>query len=167
MSAAVKYLAILAFLVFSAVYASIFLVPQESLQEVIFYMALLGVGIGLLFVPMNMLVLSEIPPQNLHEASTLANFVRTLSSSMGVGILGGLSYNATGTAYAALCNHISGFAGVRQTPMDILGYQHKALSVAATMGINNVIRISAWICLVAAIIALFSLQSVSRIADFK
>lgn len=163
----VNYLAVFAFLVFSAVYASIFLVPQESLQEVIFYMALLGIGIGLLFVPMNMLVLSDIPPQNLHEASTLANFVRTLSSSMGVGILGGLSYNATGTAYAALRDHTSFLATVRQTPMDLLGYQHKALSVAATMGINNVIRISAWICLVAAIIALFSLQSVSRMAARK
>ena len=86
---------------------------------------------------------------------------------MGVGILGGLSYNATGTAYAALRDHASFLAAVRQTPMDILGYQHKALSVAATMGINNVIRISAWICLVAAIIALFSLQSVSRMAARK
>lgn len=155
----INYLAGLSFLVFSTVYASIFLAPQESLHTVILYMALIGIGIGLLFVPMNMLVLSEVSAENLHEASTLANFVRTLSSSMGVGILGGLSYNATGTAYDVLRGHISWFGSVPNTSVGIQFYLHDALLVAATMGINNVIRISAWVCLAAAIVALWLIKT--------
>lgn len=154
-----NYLASLAFLAFSSVYAYTFLVPQESLQRVILYMALIGVGIGLLFAPLNMLVLSEVSPHKLHEASTLTNFVRTLSSSMGVGILGGLSYNATGTAYAALGDHISRFPIMGGTTLTFYDIHQKALSIAATMGINNVIRMSAWICLVAAFAAVLFIKS--------
>ncbi|MHB8253045.1 MAG: MFS transporter [Acidiferrobacter sp.] len=146
-----RRLAALSFLLFAAAYGVSDLSPQSGLAALFWPMFLQGLGLGVLFVPLTMIILSGIPVQDIPKAATTSNFIRVFSANIGVTLIS--VYVARGAAMASdsLASGLSAYAGPAIVSPQALA---RLVAVEAnTLSIDNLLRFSMWLCLLAAAIA--------------
>jgi DHA2 family multidrug resistance protein len=114
----------------------------------------MGIGIPFFFIPLNQIYLSGLPPEQIASASGLANFFRTLGSSVSTAITVTLWQHRTEFHHAQLTENITAADPAANTFLQQL--QHlglagqRGLSVvdqlisreAATLAVNDVF----WAC---------------------
>ncbi len=160
-----RRLATLCFAIFAFAYGSAYLSPISSLSDLFWPVLFIGMGVGMLFVPLTMVILSGLSAQEIPSAATTSNFIRVFSANIGVSLL-----SVYWTRYSALASdHLRGHIS-RFNPEMALSAQHlhTLISVqAGTLSIDNLLRLSMWICLIAAIGAYFFIipPSTLRSAD--
>ncbi len=114
----------------------------------------MGLGIPLFFIPLNQIYLSGLPGEQIASASGLANFFRTLGSSMSTAITVTLWQHRTEFHHASLTENITAAAGpannflqqlhaAGMTGQSGLAVVDQLLSrEAATLAVNDVF----WLC---------------------
>ena len=146
-----RRLATLCFAIFAFAYGSAYLSPIGSLSDLFWPVLCIGVGVGMLFVPLTMIILSGFGAEEIPSAATTSNFIRVFSANIGVSLL-----SVYWTRYSALASdHLRGHIS-RFGPETALSAQHlhALISVqAGTLSIDNLLRLSMWICLIAAMVA--------------
>jgi DHA2 family multidrug resistance protein len=118
------------------------------------YFALSGVNI--IFLPLNQIMLSGIPPSDLASASGLSNFVRTMSGSIATAMTVFLWNRRTDYHHAVLTEHIRDSAGAWTDYQTQLGnhgvsgtgafeyVEHLITTQAMTLGVNDVFHVLGW-----------------------
>jgi DHA2 family multidrug resistance protein len=81
-------------------------VAPWSLIEVTFVQ---GIGMGLVFVPMNLVGFATLSPLLRTDGSAMINLMRNVGSAIGVSVTTTILANGTQTAHAALAEHVSMF----------------------------------------------------------
>ncbi|MCF3948101.1 MFS transporter [Acidiphilium iwatense] len=82
-----RALAVGCFVIYAGAYAVAFFDPSVGLAATMPSELIQGIAVGMLFVPLTMIVLSGIPPEELAVASTTSNFIRVSSANLGVTLL--------------------------------------------------------------------------------
>jgi DHA2 family multidrug resistance protein len=129
----------------------------------------MGIGIAFFFIPLNQIYLSGLPPEEIASASGLANFCRTLGSSMSTAITVTLWQHRTELHHATLTEYVSPAAPAAG------GFLHQLQGIglggrpglavvnqlvdreAATLAVNDVF----WLCTIA-FVALIPLLWLAR-----
>ena len=150
-----RRLASLSFLLLGGAYGTLSVHPASALPDLFWPLVVLGLGVGILFVPLTMIIMSEIPVAAVPAAATTANFIRVFSANIGVTILAVYWSRGSARASNALAGELSRYGHAATTPLDVLqGF----LSVEAhTVSLDNLLRLSMWLCLAGAFIAWFFL----------
>ncbi len=154
-----RRLASACFLLFAFAYGLAYLSPMMSLADLFWPIFLLGLGVGSLFVPFTLIILSGVPKEEIPSASTTSNFIRVFSANIGVTVLEVLWSRWTALAHAQLRATLPAEAGI---PLPQL-LQHLD-QLAATLSLNNLLRFSFWLALAAALVAYFFLVPPRRLA---
>jgi DHA2 family multidrug resistance protein len=68
-----------------------------------------GVGMGLIFVPMNLIAFSTLPPALRTDGSAMFNLMRNVGSAIGVSITTTMLATSIQTMHAQLASHVSPF----------------------------------------------------------
>ncbi len=150
-----RRLATLSLLLLAAAYGSVDLSPQTALTNLFWPLLLLGCGVGILFVPLMMIIMSEIPPALIASAATTTNFIRVFSANIGVSLL--FVYWSRGAARA---NAALSAEWLRYTPRHQAGLHAAQAYLAAeahSLSLDNLLRLSMWLCLIGAAAAWFFL----------
>ncbi|MBU2786385.1 MAG: MFS transporter [Acidithiobacillus ferriphilus] len=146
-----RRLTTLCFAIFAFAYGSAYLSPISSLSDLFWPMLFIGMGVGMLFVPLTMVILSGLSATEIPSAATTSNFIRVFSANIGVSLLSVYWARYSALASDHLRGHISRF-----DPETTLSAQHLHTLIevqADTLSIDNLLRLSMWICLIAAITA--------------
>ena len=118
-----------------------------------------GLGLAFFFLPLNAIMLSGVPPNELASASGLNNFVRTMSGSIATALTVFLWNRRTDYHHAVLTEHIRNSAGAwteysaQLTNNGIMGtgaydyVDHVINTQAMTLGVNDVFHILGWMYL--------------------
>lgn len=69
-----------------------------------------GLGIGLVFVPLNVITFATLPPQYRTDASSLVNLIRSIGSSVGISIVAALLARNVQVSHADLAAHVTEFS---------------------------------------------------------
>ena len=146
-----RRLATLCFLLFAAAYGSSYFSPQSGLADLFWPMLLLGLGLGMLFVPLTMIILSGIPAEDIPKAATTSNFIRVFSANIGVSLISVYAVRGGALATSAFQDHLLTYGGNPALSPQTLA---KLVAVQAnTLSIDNLLRVSMWLCLLAALVA--------------
>lgn len=146
-----RRLATLCFLLFAAAYGSSYFSPQSGLDDLFWPMLLLGLGLGMLFVPLTMIILSGIPAEDIPKAATTSNFIRVFSANIGVSLISVYAVRGGALATSAFRGHLLSYDGNPALSPQTLA---KLVAVQAnTLSIDNLLRLSMWLCLLAALLA--------------
>jgi len=125
-----------------------------SYSSMVWPRLVMGIGIPFFFIPLNQIYLSGLPPEQIASASGLANFFRTLGSSVSTAATVTLWQHRTEFHHAALAENINAAAPaatgfLRQLQAAGLAGQRGLTVVdqllsreAATLGVNDVF----WLC---------------------
>lgn len=151
-------LAALCFLLFALAYGTAYLSPMMGLIQLCWITFFMGLGTGALFVPLTMVMLSPIPREELGRASTTGNFFRVFSASLGVTLLSTFWTRGTALASSSLRSEWPQHHLLLPTPILFQYLQ----GVASSISINNLLRLSMWLCLGIAVIAYFFIQPEPR-----
>ncbi|WP_414040380.1 MFS transporter [Acidithiobacillus sp. M4-SHS-6] len=156
-----RRLASLCFLVFAFAYGHAYLSPMSSLSDLFTPILLMGIGVGMLFVPLTLIILSGLDSTEIPSAATTSNFIRVFSANIGVSLLSvyWIRYSAMAT------DHLRGQVGRFHGNFDFspATLHHLILVKAGTLSMDNLLRLSMWICLGAALIAYFFIIPPSRL----
>jgi DHA2 family multidrug resistance protein len=114
----------------------------------------MGLGVAFFFLPLNQILLSNIPPDQLASASGLSNFLRTIGGSISTAITVWLWTNRTDFHHAVLAQSIQGVNWSSYSDqLHALGFAGTAafgharalmLSQARTLAANDVYRLYAY-----------------------
>ncbi len=150
-----RRLSALSFLLFAGAYGTLSLHTHSAMAALFRPLVMLGVGVGILFVPLTLIIMSEISAGAIAAAATTANFIRVFSANIGVTALSVYWSRGSARATVALSGELSRYA---QAPVihgaalaDYLGVE------AHTVSLDNLLRLSMWLCLGAALLAWFFL----------
>jgi EmrB/QacA subfamily drug resistance transporter len=158
-----RRLATLCFSIFAFAYGSTYLSPITSLSDLFLPILLLGIGVGMLFVPLTMIILSGLDSDEIPSAATTSNFIRVFSANIGVTLLSVYWTRYGAMAADHLRSHISRFQQPLQLSPESL---HNLIRIQAdTLSIDNLLRLSMWICLGAAVIAYVFIIPPSRMTN--
>jgi DHA2 family multidrug resistance protein len=80
---------------------------EQSWQPFIISGVLQGLGIGLVFVPLQVLAFGTLPPTSRTEGAAVLNLTRNIGSSIGIAIVVALLARNTQISHADLAQHIS------------------------------------------------------------
>jgi len=80
---------------------------EQSWQPFIISGVLQGLGIGLVFVPLQMLAFGTLPPTSRTEGAAVLNLTRNIGSSIGIAIVVALLARNTQISHADLAQHLS------------------------------------------------------------
>ncbi|MHB1513246.1 MAG: MFS transporter [Acidiferrobacter sp.] len=150
-----RRLASLSFLLLGVAYGTLSVHPGSSLSDLFWPLVVLGLGVGILFVPLTMIVMSEIAVAAVPQAATTANFLRVFSANLGVSVLAVFWLRGAAQAGNALTGELSRYGEPTTLP---LGTLQGILSVEAhTLSLDNLLRVSMWLCLAGALVAWFFL----------
>jgi DHA2 family multidrug resistance protein len=118
-----------------------------------------GLGIAFFFLPLNQMMLSGVPPNELASASGLNNFVRTMSGSIATALTVFMWNRRTDYHHAVLTEHVRSSAGAWTQYQVELG-NHGVTGTAAlryvdgvitnqamTLGVNDVFHVLGWMYL--------------------
>lgn len=150
-----RRLASISFLLLAAAYGTLAITPETALPDLFRPLLLLGLGVGVLFVPLTMIIMSEIPPALIPSAATTANFIRVFSANIGVTVLTVYWSRGTARATESLRAEIPRFG--THGPHSLAALQAFLTTEAHTASLDNLLRVSMWLCLTAAAIAWFFL----------
>lgn len=158
-----RRLASLCFLIFAFAYGHAYLSPMSSLSDLFIPILLIGIGVGMLFVPLTLIILSGLNSAEIPSAATTSNFIRVFSANIGVSLLS--VYWSRYSAMAA--DHLRGQISHFHSDFDFspATLQHLILVKADTLSMDNLLRLSMWICLGAALIAYFFITPPSRLQN--
>ncbi len=146
-----RRLAALCFSLFAAAYGSSYFSPQSGLAEIFWPMLLLGLGLGMLFVPLTMIILSGIPAEDIPKAATTSNFIRVFSANIGVSLISVYAIRDGALASSAFREHLLAYGNSSAMTAPTLA---RLVAVqAGTLSIDNLLRLSMWLCLLAALMA--------------
>ena len=150
-----RRLASLSFLLLGGAYGTLSVHPQSTLSGLFWPLLVLGLGVGILFVPLTLIIMSEIAAAAVPAAATTANFLRVFSANIGVTVLAVYWSRGSARASTALSAELSRYGHATTVPLDAL---ERVLAVEAhTVSLDNMLRFSMWLCLAAALIAWFFL----------
>jgi len=145
-----RRLATLCFLLFAASYGSFKLSPSSSLGDTILPMLLMGLAVGSLFVPLTLILLSEVPAAEIPRAATTSNFIRVFSANIGVSLISVYWTRGSALAAAQMRDRLDPYS---HTAWPLWRLQHLLGVEAATLSMNNLLRLCMWIALLAALAA--------------
>ena len=83
--------------------------PSVSVATVTWVTFFQGVGMGLVFVPMNMVAFATLSPQLRTDGAGLTNLVRNIGSAIGVSLTSSILSSSVQTIHAQLAGHASAF----------------------------------------------------------
>jgi DHA2 family multidrug resistance protein len=83
------------------------LTQDAGMDNTFFPRTLIGFGLGLMFVPLTQLMLSQIPREELAGATGLAQLIRQLGGSLGIAIITTLLTRETAIAWSGLAGGIT------------------------------------------------------------
>jgi DHA2 family multidrug resistance protein len=83
--------------------------PSVSVSTVSWVTFFQGVGMGLVFVPMNMVAFATLSPQLRTDGAGLSNLMRNIGSAIGVSLTSTILANSIQTIHAQLAGHASPF----------------------------------------------------------
>ncbi|UEO00911.1 hypothetical protein A9R16_005790 [Acidiferrobacter thiooxydans] len=150
-----RRLASLSFLLLSGAYGTLSVHPGSALSDLFWPLLVLGLGVGILFVPLTMIIMSEIAVAAVPAAATTANFIRVFSANIGVTVLAVYWSRGSARASNALAAEISRYGHTTTGPLD--GLQRFLVVEAHTVSLDNLLRLSMWLCLAGAFVAWFFL----------
>jgi hypothetical protein len=113
-------------------------------------MLFMGLAVGSLFVPLTLILLSEVPAAEIPRAATTSNFIRVFSANIGVSLIS--VYWTRGSALVAtqMRDKIDPYT---HSTWPLWQLQHLLEVEAATLSMNNLLRLCMWIALLAALAA--------------
>lgn len=158
-----RRLATLCFTIFATAYGSTYLSPITSLSDLFLPVLLIGIAVGMLFVPLTMIILSGLDSEDIPAAATTSNFIRVFSANIGVTLL-----SVYWTRYGALAaDHLRGHVSRFQQPplLSPENLHHLILIQADTLSMDNLLRLSMWVCIGAAIVAYIFIIPPRRMAN--
>lgn len=82
-----------------------------------------GLGMGLVFIPLNISAFATLPPQARTDGSSLLNLTRSLGASVGISISTVLLTRNTQTVHEGLAGHVNGGVGTLVDVSTIDRYQ--------------------------------------------
>jgi DHA2 family multidrug resistance protein len=97
-----------------------------------------GLGMAFFFLPLNQIIMSGVPSNELASASGVSNFVRTMSGSFATAITVWVWNNRTDYHHAVLTEHIRNSAGAWTQYQDQLA-SHGISGASASQFVNGVI----------------------------
>jgi DHA2 family multidrug resistance protein len=80
--------------------------PDVSQATIIRVGVVQGLGLGFLFVPLSVVTLATLPPQQRTEGSALYSFMRNIGSSVGISVVNSLLTRNTQANHAAIAVHV-------------------------------------------------------------
>jgi DHA2 family multidrug resistance protein len=92
-----------------SLYYSIGFAPDTSVRTIVWVSLLQGYGLGLVFVPLNTVSLSSLPPQLLTQGTAMWTLIRNLGSSIGVSVVIANLTNKTILMHARLAERVTPF----------------------------------------------------------
>ncbi len=113
-------------------------------------MLFMGLAVGSLFVPLTLILLSEVPAAEIPRAATTSNFIRVFSANIGVSLIS--VYWTRGSALVATQMRDKIDPYIHST-WPLWQLQHLLEVEAATLSMNNLLRLCMWIALLAALAA--------------
>lgn len=164
-----RFLAASCFVFFAISFGFAFYSPAVGLAATIPSELLQGIAVGMLFVPLTMIVLSEIPPEDIATASTTSNFIRLTSDIIGVTMLTTLWQRETvriadqirNAMHAGVVHqwaaHMHAADLTRDATLMVLA--HRLNIQAETLSLDQALRLSAYISIGAAVITLLVLRA--------
>ncbi|MGC9271223.1 DHA2 family efflux MFS transporter permease subunit [Acidiphilium sp.] len=165
-------LAVGCFLIYGGAYGLAFFNPAVGLGATMPSELVQGIAVGMLFVPLTMIVLGDVAPEDIAIASTTSNFIRVSSANLGVTLLTTLWQRQTAHIQDHLRSDMPRAAArswISQMQAHGLSHDgavalldHEARVIAETWSLDNALRLSAYICLAAAVMALVLLRAPRR-----
>lgn len=161
-----RRLAALCFLLFACAYGMAYVSPATGPGGLFMPMLVQGVAVGTLFVPLTLIVLSGIEPEDIPSAATTSNFIRVFSANVGVTLLSVYWIRQSDVAASALRAATPAVAD--QPAAHGLAALYRAMQTQAqTLSLDNLLRLSAWLCLGAAALAYLVLKPPSSSAAVR
>jgi DHA2 family multidrug resistance protein len=164
-----RLLAVFCFLIYGMAYALAFFNPTVGLSATVISELIQGIAVGMLFVPLTMIVMSDAAPEELAIASTTSNFIHVSSANLGVTLLTTLWQRNTAQIEDKMHGdlpHAATQAWINQMQKHGLSHNsilalldHQVHIVAETWSLDNALRLSAYLCLGAALMALLLLRT--------
>lgn len=99
---------------------------NTSAQDIINAGVIQGIGLGMIFAPINIAALGSLPQQYRPDGAALLNLMRNIGGSFGISIIISLLAHNTQTSHADLASHV--------TPFDIQGMSMDIGATAARLG---------------------------------
>jgi DHA2 family multidrug resistance protein len=93
----------------ASLYYTIDFSPDTSVHTIVWTNILQGIGLGTLFVPLNTLALSSLPPQLRTQGTAMWTLIRNLGSSIGVSVVIANLSNKTVLMHARLAETVTPF----------------------------------------------------------
>jgi DHA2 family multidrug resistance protein len=93
----------------ASLYFTIDFSPDTAVLTIVWTSILQGIGLGSLFVPLNMLALSSLPPALRTQGTAMWTLLRNLGSSIGVSIVIANLSNKTALMHARLAESVTPF----------------------------------------------------------
>ena len=84
---------------------------QVDQHHIIVSGVIMGLGVGMIFLPINVAAFTTLKPQLRAEGSSLLNLFRSVGSSIGISIMTALYARNIQVSHADLSTHISGNLG--------------------------------------------------------
>ncbi|SFN23791.1 MFS transporter, DHA2 family, multidrug resistance protein [Formivibrio citricus] len=81
---------------------------ESGVSDFLLPLIIRGLGLGMIFMPLNALTMASIPPQTRADASGLYNLTRQLGGSVGIAASATLITTLGNIKYAALNEHLAG-----------------------------------------------------------
>ncbi|MDD2877170.1 MAG: DHA2 family efflux MFS transporter permease subunit [Acidiphilium sp.] len=164
-----RALAVGCFVIYGGAYALAFFNPEVGLAATMPSELIQGIAVGMLFVPLTMIVLSDASPGEIAMASTTSNFIRVSSANLGVTLLSTLWERQTAhiednmrgdmpqDAVHEWASHMQAQGMSHDEVIALLA--HMLHIQAETWSLDNALRLSAYICVGAAALALLLLRA--------
>ena len=89
---------------------------NPSTADVFWPMALQGLGVGVLWVPITMVSFSTLAPEFVSEGSAVFHMVRNIGSSVHISLSIALAVHMTRTTYAELAERVTPYSGSASMP---------------------------------------------------
>jgi MFS transporter, DHA2 family, multidrug resistance protein len=90
-----------------AFYATTGWTPAVSERTIVVVGLIQGIGLGFLFVPLSVVSLATLPPQDRTEGAGLYNLSRNVGSSVGISVVNALLTSLTQVNHAEISQHVT------------------------------------------------------------
>jgi DHA2 family multidrug resistance protein len=115
--------------------------PDISVNWLIFVTFIQGIGMGYIFVPMNLVGFATLSPVYRTDASAVLNLMRNIGMAIGVSITTTVLASSVQTAHAQLAEHVSPFN--RALGVNAQGMMYNPQMPFGVQNLNHVIEYNA------------------------
>lgn len=114
---------------------------QSGTMDFLFPSILRGVGMGMLFVPLSILALADLPPEKMANGTGLFNLTRQLGGSVGIALAATMVTRFTALHRGSLVNHVSMYADATRERVTMLTQGMMARGMNATTAGDQAVRL--------------------------